>query len=510
MIVESHWPADGGLMVFTILAGGGGLVFFRRRGCTLSEAAAYGCTAFLMAQAWVGQVAYMAGAARYYPLLLLLAALPGLKTAPRLPAALLDQLKAGVGFARQYPLPAAGLLTVWGYTALSCVWPMPRQYGTVLESLASLWRHEESIFTLGRDATAAAVPVLNHIVFLAPWQPRLAVVLANLAACLAVGFATYALSRRYAWPSMAITVTLLVVSMTRLVHQGMAAHSEMLPAAASLTAVLALYRSVERPQALDLVMLAGTIGYSVAGGRLCFLMPIVLLGLSVIVLGRRHGLRPWGRNGARPAGVLLMAVAILIVFSQAGPVIANLSAGRPWIGAAPWERVTFNADGLGGAVANAARYLALSVDFPEFVDRGVRWLFGAGPLDGLKQLYFSTVAAALDGRGAAAAFDWSWTASHRFVWFGPVGFLLVIPSVAIAFWRGPDRLKSTALAFSAYWILVSLIAAWRPENVRLMTRFFVCSGFLMAFALPPWRLRRNGRLLLQVLGVLIMAHAILY
>jgi hypothetical protein len=46
--------------------------------------------------------------------------------------------------------------------------------------------------------------------------------------------------------------------------------------------------------------------------------------------------------------------------------------------------------------------------------------------------------------------------------------------------------------------------------VRLMTRFFVCGGFLMAFALPPWRLSRKGRLLLQVLGIMIMTHAILY
>jgi hypothetical protein len=172
--------------------------------------------------------------------------------------------------------------------------------------------------------------------------------------------------------------------------------------------------------------------------------------------------------------------------------------------------MNFNEDGLGGTVANMARYLVLSIDLPEFVERGCRWLVGAGPLAGIKQLYFGTVAAAFDGQGAAAAFDWSWTAPQAFVWFGPVGFLLVIPSVVIAFFRGPYRLKSTALALSAYWILVCLIAAWRPENVRLMTRFFVCSGFLMAFALPPWRLRRNGRLLLQLLGILIMAHAILY
>jgi hypothetical protein len=510
MTVESAWPANGFLLLFTILAGGGGFIYFRRQGCTLAEAGAYGCAAFLMSQAWIGQVVFMAGATRYYSFILLLAALPGVKTARRMPAVIAAGTRAVIDFARQYPLAVAGLLTGWGYTALACVWPMPRLYGAVLESLVPLWQHGGTIFTFGRPAPAAALPVLNHVVFTAPWQPPLAIVLANLAAYLGIGFCTYALSRRYAWPSMAITVTLLVASMTRLVHQGMTADSELLPAAASLTAILALYRSVERPRLLDFVMLAGTIGYSVSGGRLCFLMPAVLLCLSLVLLGRRHGFRTWGLNGGRRLAAGFTIAAILIVFCQGGPISANVAAGRPWIGAAPGNRVAFNGDGLGGTVANLARYLVLSIDFPESIDNGCRWLFGVGPLTGLKLLYRRTVGAALDGRGAVATFDWSWTAPQRFVWFGPVGFLLVIPSVFIAFYRGPYRLKSTALAILVYWTLVALIVAWRPENVRLMTRFFVCGGFLMAFALPPWRLSRKGRLLLQVLGIMIMAHAILY
>ena len=509
MIVESAWPANGALILFAGVAGGGGFIYFRRQGCTLSEAAAYGCAAFLMSQAWIGQVAFMAGVTRYYTLFLLLAALPGLKAARRPTGYFFGQMSEVVGFARRYPLAAAGLLTGWGYTALASIWPTPRLFGSVLASLAPLWRHSGGIFPFGPH-TATALPVLNHIVFLAPWQPPLAVVFANLAACLAVGFGTYALSRRYAWPPMAITVTLLVVSMTRLVHQGITAHSELLPAAASLTALLALYRSVERPRELDLVMLAATIGYSVAGGRLCFLMPAVLLGLSVVLLARRHGVRPWRPTTSRQTGVAFATVAILIVFSQAGPVSANLAADRTWIGNTPWDRVDYNEDGIGGAVANMARYSVLSIDFPEFVDRSCRWLFGAGPLAGIKRLYSVTVAPAFDGQGSTMAFDWTWAAPHSLVWFGPMGFLLVFPSVVVAFWRGPYRLKSTALALWVYWILVCLIVAWRPENVRLMTRFFVCSGFLMAFALPPWRLRRNGRTLLQLLGILIMAHAILY
>jgi hypothetical protein len=510
MNLESAWPANGVLILFAVLAGGGGIIYFRRQGCTLSEAAAYGCAALLMSQAWIGQVAFMAGVTRYYVLLLSLAALPGLKSVRRLPALSVACTREAIDFARRYPLAVAGLLTGWGYTTLACVWPMPRLYGVVLDSLAPIWRHGGNIFTFGRHAPAPALPVLNHLVFAAPWQPPLAIVLANLAAYLAIGFCTYALSRRYAWPSVAITVTLLVVSMTRLVHQGMTADSELLPAAASLTAILALYRSVEETKPLDFVMLAGTIGYSVSGGRLCYLMPAVLLGLSVVLLGRRHGIRVWGRNAVRRWGAGIAAAAILMVFSQAIPIFTNVAAGRPWIGATPSDRVAFNEDGLGGTVANLARYLVLSIDFPESIDRGCRWLFGVGPLAGLKLLYRSTVKAALDSRGAIADFDWSWSAPHRYVWFGPVGFLLVIPSLFIAFCRGPYQLKSTALAILIYWILVALIVAWQPSNVHLMTCFFVCGGFLMAFALPPWRLSRKGRLLLQVLGVMVMAHAILF
>ena len=510
MIVESAWMANGVLMVFAALVGGGGFIYFHRQGCTLSEAAAYGCAVLVMIQAWIGQVAFMAGATRFYLLFLLIAALAWLKTARRMPAVLSIHMTAVIGFVRRYPLASAGLLTCWGYTALASVWPMPRLYGAVLEALAPLWRHDGNIFSMGRNASVGALPVLNHLVFTAPWQPPLAIVLANMAAYLAVGFCTYALSRRYAWPSLAITVTLLVVSMTRLVHQGMNAYSELLPAAASLTALLALYRSTERPQVMDFAMLACATGYSVAGGRLCFLMPAVLFGLSLVLLARRHEIRLWGRNTGRKMGALMTLALILIVFMQAGPVGVNITAGRPWIGHIPWDQVTFNGDGLRGTAANMARYLVLSIDFPEFIDRGIGWLVGIGPLAGLKVLYEGTVTATLDGLGAAAPFELSWAAPHKFVWFGPMGFLVIMPSVLIAFWRGPHRLKSTALALAAYWILVALIAAWRPENVRLMTRFFVCGGFLMAFALPPWRLRRIGRLLLQLLGILIMAHAILF
>ncbi len=509
MSAENAWLANVVLIAFVGMVGGGGFLHFRIQGCTLSEAAVYSLMIVLMIQAWIGQVMLMAGATSFYLFGLFLCTLPGLKTVPRIPRGFKTQFKAAIHFARNYPLAVTGLLTGWAYAAVVCAWPMIRLHGIVLENLDPLWRHTGSIFTLVRESPGVALPVLNHVVFTAPWQPPLALAVANLGAYMIIGFGTYALARRYAWPPMAITVTLLVVSMSRLVHQSLTADSELLPAAAALTALLALYRSIERPRGQDLIMLGSAIAFSVSGGRLCYLMPAVLVGLSLVLLGRRHGIRLWGRNAVRQIGGILGVVAVLVVFSQAGIVLANISTGREWIGVTDWDRVVFNSDALMGTAANLLRYLLLAVDLPDFIDRSFQWLFGLSLLGGLKLLYHWSVSATLDGRGAAAAFDWSWTAPHRLAWFGPAGFLLIIPSMLIAFWRGPHRLKSTALAILAYGILIALIVAWRPENVRLMTRFFVCGGFFMAFALPPWRLSRNGRLLLQLLGVLVMAHAIL-
>lgn len=509
MIAEHGLLANIVLIAFVALIGGGGCVLFQRHGCTLSESVAFSLMTALMIQAWIGQVLMLAGLSSFYLYILALCALAGLKPASEFPRVSRSHFRAAVSFARSYPLAVSGLILVWGYGAMAFAWPILRLQGAVLESLDPLWRHCGTVFTFQRTAPAMALPVLNHIVFMAPWQPSLVLAWANLAAYVVIGFGTYALARRYAWPPMAITVTLLVVSMTRLVHQCLTAYSELLPAAVALTAILALYRAVERPQRADLAMLICTIAFSVSGGRLCYLMPAILIGLSLVLLGRRHGIPSWGRNAGRRFGGLLATTAVLIVFSQAVVVGANLAAGQAWIGGTNWDRVVFNADVPMGAVANLARYCALAIDLPDVIDRACRWSLGFSLLGSIKVFYHWTVNAALDGRGAAQAFDWSWTAPHRLAWFGPSGFLLVIPSVLIAFWRGPRRLKATALAIVFYAVLIALIVAWRPENVRLMTPFFVCGGFCMAFALPPWRLSRNGRLLLQVLGVLVVVHAIL-
>lgn len=489
---------------FAFLVSTAAFAIYRNKGQTLAEAGSYGLLTMLMLQSWLAQVLLYVGGQHLlvWAQLLLLPGAAGI--AGRHGRLLRRQLPILLRFAKTHWLAAGSMLLGWTYLAAHWWW----RAGIAHQALTPYGRGflacSGSILTARPPEPPHVLTVLNHAILLSPWQSAAAPAIANLGAYMCIGLATYALARRYAWPPTAITVSLLVISMPRLAHQSLVVYSELLPAAAALTAILALYRAVEQPQARDMTMLAAAVAFSVGGGRLCYVLPLVLAAMSLLVLARRHDIRLLLQAvRGRPLS-LLASVAMILVFSQAAVIAANLYAGRPWIGELAPDAIRFNDDGLVGAGANMVRYLLQSIYLPKFIDNLTRWAFGFSGLAGLKLFYQWAVASLVDGRGAAAAFELSWTTGLGGGWFGPVGFLLVLPALGKSLWRGPSRLKTTAQALAAYWVLISLIAAWQPTNVRLMTAFFVCCGFCMAFFLPPWHLGRKGRLTLQLLGVLML------
>ncbi len=485
-----------------------GFLYFRQKGNTVAEAGTYGLMVHLMLQSWLSQVLLMIGWQRWifnFQTIFIAAALSVIITHRR---QIINEVLHILSFMRAHWLAIGALLAGWTYLAVAWCWNDPHRASAVLTTL--VLPLNESIFSYARNTPAFALIALNHVVFAGPWQPGAAVGLVNLSAYMVIGFSTYALARRYAWPPMAVTVTLLVISMPHLVHHSPVSNSELLPAAAAVCAILALYRTVESPQARDVAMLSGAIGFSVYGSQLCYVLPAVLTGLSLMVLGRRHEVKLWLRTLTRYPGPFIVAAGMILVFSQIAMVATNIAMGRAWIGNLASDMVEFNQDGLAGTGANMVRYLLLSVHLPEWSDRICQWSFGFSGPACLKQFYLWSVGTLADGKGAAATFDISWASGNPYGWFGPVGFLLVIPALAYALWRGPYRLKTTALAMVVYWSLLALIIAWQPANVHLMTVFFVCSGFIMAFFLPPWRIGRNGCLVLQLLGILVAVSAMIH
>jgi hypothetical protein len=498
------------MSVFSLLIAAAAFGYFRDRGDTVAEAGAYGLMVMLMLSSWTAQILLLLGLQRFLLVAMLILTVPALKMVILRGKLLREQLRISSKFMRLHTLPA--IVFVCGGTCLFAftVWNEIARGAVTFKDLYPALAHlDGSFFALLQTSSVNAATGLNHVIFLADWQPMVAPPLANSAAYLVIALGTYALARRYAWPPTAITATLLIVSMPRLVHQNLAAQSELLPAASALLVILALFRMVEQPHREDGIMLLAAACFSVTDGRLCYLLPAVLLLLSILVLARRHNLRLWFQSLKGHWGYLATALAVVLIFSQVIAISYNLRHGLPWMGALPGKEVAFNAGGIVGAVANMARYLLQSIHLPDFMDTAAQRIFGWGLVDALDHLYRQAVATWAGERGAAEAYRLTWAPDNAWTWFGPVGFLMVIPALLQALWWGPHRLKTTALAMFVYWMLVALIVAWRLDNVRLLTPMFVCSGFFTAFFLPPWRIGRTGCRVLQWFSLAMTVYALL-
>jgi hypothetical protein len=328
--------------------------------------------------------------------------------------------------------------------------------------------------------------------------------LLGFVAYLSIGFSTYALARRYAWPPTALTAALVVMSLPRLVVQASGPGAELMAAAAALLVIVSLYRLIEHPNTIDLHLLVLLLFFSISGRQMSLAVPLVLGALSALLLYRRHGGRIWRRllveNRVLTLSALLPALLLSqlwLVIARAGPEGAALASMGP----------TPNPGGLTGALANVIRYGLESIHLTLPAEQLGRWMFGISPIRLLGGIYHWAAAPFLGQAGATDPFVIRWLPDEVLSWFGPFGFFLVVPAIAYALYRGPRRIKAVALALVVYGYLVALVPAWQVGNARYFTVFFVCGGFCVAFFLPPWRLTRVGMHLLQAMSLCLLVYA---
>jgi hypothetical protein len=321
----------------------------------------------------------------------------------------------------------------------------------------------------------------------------------GLLAHLAVGLSTYALARRYAWPPLALTVTLVVVSMPRLVVLGVRPTTELIATAAVAVAMVMLHRLLEQHRAVDLALFLVCTAFSIHNHPMSLGLAALLVLLLLVVMVRRHGWIIWGEmlsERFRWGGLILLVVLAL---AQVPVFTLNLAQGYPLFGTS----VLFEEHGLLGAAINLVRYLLISIDPTEVVRWGIHYLTDMD-LAHLMARIDAMIAAPLAAHsGAGAAFTPIFTGG-RDLGFGPLLPLLVLLATVHAFLRGPRRLKAVSLAWAGYLYISALVLAWQPDNIGVLTPLFAANGFLVAFSLPPYRLRRRGMRLLHSLSILLL------
>lgn len=506
--------ATGGAIAELIILSLSGFILFRRCGNTVAESCAYGLIATLMSLSLAFQLAFLFHLPAASLVIEAIVTTLALAFIVHRRSDLRPALTAVKSLWSRHPLMCSVMVITWGYLVLLALVIPP---GTIYwQSIARVLEFEShhTLFPAGVSTltggsqglpASANILILPHLFLRFHGDAGLG--LLGFAAYLSIGFSVYALSRRYAWPSTAFTVAVIVLSMPRMVYLATSPGYEIIPTAVALFCLLAVFRTVESPNARDLYLLLLGMVFMISKATLQLTFPLVLVPLAGLLLFRRHGLMTWWHLvAARPSILLLFSVPALI-FSPLLPLVHRLLANGGSEGTRILSTVVYNNDGLQGTAANAIRYLLQSIDLTPPVDNLLKWAMGFSVSGLLQRVYESLVAPVFDGRGAAAAFQIAWGTDERFSWFGPFGFVLILPAVVYAVRRSPRRLKAVAVALVGYFFLVALIPAWQPENVRYFDVFFLCGSVCTASFLPPWRLSRRGRRVLMTIGAGLLAYA---
>lgn len=476
-----------------------GLSWLLSRGYTLSEAGAGAVILVFMAISLVHQIAFYTGAfsAGFVLEIIALAILlpPCLRRGP----CLLKSAVSSAGLVRREPFSGLTISVAW--VAMACwvgvSWffadPLnPDQLGIGLDK--ALTSGERPLIPLN------AAALFFHTARFGLGNQACGF---GLLAYMAVGLSTYALARRYAWPAMALTVTLLVLSMPRLVFLELRPTAELVSTAAAVYSIVLIYRLVEQHRPGDMGFFFLCTLFSIYENPMSVALVPVLVLLLAVAMTRRHGWLVWRELMRLPPSAALAILPLALGLSQIPMFTLNLVHGHPLLGSA----VPFDKDGIVGAGANLMRYLLASIDPTEPIRQLILWWMGWDLHELLMNLYTGLEASVFGYAGVSGRFSPTFSGGGQ-MGFGPFAILLVLPAVTHALLRGPRRLKATSVAWIGYLYLAALVVAWDADSLAVLTPLYAASGFMVAFSLPPWRLRRRGLRLLQAAFALLLAWSL--
>ncbi|WP_457551661.1 hypothetical protein [Desulfobacula sp.] len=387
------------------------------------------------------------------------------------------------------------------YMAIHALLPVPKEFQNELYNIALY--EKTGFFSLGAASEFPAFLPVNHLILFNTFlrfDSNAGAGIFCFLAYLSIGFSTYALARRYSWQTTAFTTAILVLSMPVLVVQAIHPGTRIISVAVALFCILAMYRSVELPTLMDLVLLILGLFFCISENISSIIFAPILFALSCVVLFRRHGIVEL-KSILGKSCYAFFAIVPAVIFSQSWLFLSNYLNKTSWPGI--FSTIPFNLNGIQGALANFIRYIFESFNFAAPMDIFFAKIFKWNFEKNLQSLYDFLVIPFLGESGAVQAFHLSWRPNEMFS-FGPVGFFLVLPALLYALLRGPRRLKSVATAFFGYFYLASLIMAWAPGNAKFFEIFYVCSGFCIAFFMPPWRFTKINKKIFQAAGCFLL------
>ena len=319
--------------------------------------------------------------------------------------------------------------------------------------------------------------------------------------------ATFSLVRCFYDKHTVVTVTIITASLTEIVLQAVTTKND-IPAAAVVTVIfLSGYHFAARRNLLHFYMMTVSLlwGLTVKGYFPGFFLPFVLFYTVFFFLRAREkpSLKkilkafPINRYIIIPAGLIIC----LGVFYG-----ANLNRfGNIW-GEKKHLEYHQNQDGIAGAVINMGRYLAQSAEIP------IKYGYKLNEIhDGLLGVHKSKGLRDKKNKVDLAGKPF-YSEDHS--WYGPLGFLLILPALlfCLVFAKGYTRI--IALTLLSFFVILSYKVAWMPWNSRLFSLFFAGSGLCTAYVLHRFLkgkhiLAKTFRGIIVIIAIYVLLSAVL-
>jgi hypothetical protein len=480
------FPGMQGVLVFAeiLTLCGASFLLFRTKGNSFAESASYAIVTIFMLLSFIHQIGFITGCPPLSTILEICFLMVSFLLSYRHRACISGIFSTLHSFGSINPVAFIVLGICLVYMAAHGLLPVPEEFQNELNTIALY--EKSGFFPLGAVSELPAFSSVNHLILFNTFLRFDANAGAGIfcfLAYLSIGFSTYALARRYAWPATAFTTSLLIMSMPRLAIQAIYPGTQIISICVALFCILALYRSCEQPSLTDLVLLIFGLVFCVSDNISSMIFAPILFVLSGVVLFRRHGMIAW-KTILKKNPLALLAVVPIFIFSQSWLFLLNhLNKGE---GPGVFSSIPLNSHGIQGALANFIRYLFESLNSAAPIELFFDKIFKWSMAENLESFYDMSIIPFLGDSGANQVFHLMGHPMGMFS-FGPAGFFLVLPSLVYAMIKGPRRLKSVALAFFVYFYLACLIMAWTPVNAKFFEIFYVCSGFSISFFLPPWR-----------------------
>ncbi len=488
-------------------------LFFFRGGNSFSEAASYAIMCTLMTFSFLFQTAFLIGrpqASLFGEIVVCGAAAWAIAKSRSHFGRIFEVVKFVF---KRHPVAIVAISVAFGYLGFLVFGETPAPCDQChLEAIVRLGGNEVSLLSPESNGGEPLFPlnaaILPHLFLRTSTSAGTGLI--GFLAYLSIGFSTYALSRRYAWPPTAFTVTLITLSFPRFVFLSTTPGMEIVPAAASLLCILSVYRSLELPEFGDFILLILGVLFSISGKNMCLTFPAILVMLSCVLFIRRHGTTTWSALLKNNWKTAVAALVPAVVFSQAWLFVFNIGRFGGWLGGGEATGAMAEGNVLVGAVANLLRYFLQSAHFTVPLEFLVDFVLGFSLTGMLMKIHDLFLAPVFGMNGAAEPFSIIWAPNGQYSWFGPFGILFVVPSIILAIVRGHRRLKAISLALTSYVYVTALAVPWAPGNAEYFTVVFACGGFCVSFLLPPWRFSESGKKALQVISILLLFYACLF